>query len=77
MAKLNHVLAAMRSGATLHCSLAKKPSWELHDGMTTITVSTRTVQAAIKRGLIEGTGDCLLSDVPSQTWRYSADRHKR
>ncbi len=74
--KLDHILNALRGGATLHCSLAKKPSWELHDGTTVTTVSATTVRAAMKRGVIAGAGDCLFDDVPSQTWRYSADRCK-
>jgi hypothetical protein len=68
--KLDHVLAALRNGATLHLSLAKKPSWELRDDATMVTISSRAVQAAIRRGVIEGAGDSLFSDVPSQIWRW-------
>ena len=72
--KLDHVLAALRDGAVLHHNLAdKSPPWKLHTGTTVVTVSGRTVQAAIKRGVIEGSGDSLLADVPSQTWKWCGD----
>jgi hypothetical protein len=71
MAKLSYVLnTMMRNGAVLHLSLAKSPTWELHDGTTVIRVSTRTAQAALKRKAIVGVGDSLFADTLSQTWRY-------
>ena len=68
--KLNQVLNALRNGAVLHLSLADKPTWKLNNGVTEITVSSRTVQAALKRKAIVGVGDSLFADTPSQTWRY-------
>jgi hypothetical protein len=70
--KLAHIIDALRSGATLHHSLVKGPHWELHDKNSIRTVSSRAVQALLRRGVIEPTRDSLLTDdVPSQTWRAS------
>jgi hypothetical protein len=68
--KLDQFLAAMRSGATLHLSLAKGRHWELHTDASVIAVGGGTVRAAIKRGAIAGSGDCLFTELPSQTWRW-------
>jgi hypothetical protein len=58
--KLASVLDALRSGAHLHLSLAKKPTWCLawdipNDGVTVLPISSRVV----------------FAEVPSQTWRYA------
>jgi hypothetical protein len=71
MARLSYVLNTMRNGAVLHLSLAKKPTWELNNGITAVRVSSRTVQAALKRRAIVGAGDSLFADTLSQTWRYT------
>jgi hypothetical protein len=70
--KLVHILDALRNGAVLHHSLVKGPRWELHvDNGAITTVSTRVVQALLKRGAIVPCGDALFPDVPSQTWHAS------
>jgi hypothetical protein len=65
------VLNTMRNGAGLHLSLAKKSTWELNDGIAAIRVSSRTVQAALKRRAIVGADDSLFADTPAQTWHYT------
>jgi hypothetical protein len=69
--KLSHVLEALSNGATLHLSLADKPTWKLNDRVTEVTVRSTTVQTMIKRGNIKGNGDSLFSDIASQTWVYA------
>jgi hypothetical protein len=68
--KLDDVLNVMRRGATLHLSLADKPTWKLNNGVTEVTVNSRAVQSMLKRGAIVGNGDSLFSDIPSQTFRF-------
>jgi hypothetical protein len=68
---LAKALTAMRDGAVLHLTLADGPRWQLHDGVTVVTVSSTIVRAMMKRGRIKGAGDSLFDDVPSQIWRYS------
>ena len=70
--KLSDILDKMRDGAAvLRLSLADKPTWKLHSGTDEKTVSSRSVQAAIKRGAIIGADDTLFADTPSQTWIYT------
>jgi hypothetical protein len=69
--KLTSVLTEMRAGAVLRLSFDEHPTWELDNGVSVIRVSSRTVQAAIKRQAIVGVGDTLFGDIPSQTWRYA------
>jgi hypothetical protein len=68
--KLDDVLNVMRRGATLHLSLADKPTWKLNNGVTEVTINSRAVQSMLKRGAIVGNGDSLFSDIPSQTFRF-------
>jgi hypothetical protein len=67
--KLAQIINALRAGAVLHHSLVKGPHWELHAGDIVVTVSTRAVQALLKRGAIVPAGDSLFPNIPSQTWR--------
>jgi hypothetical protein len=69
--KLNDIVEALRKGAVLHLTLADKPTWKLNDGVTEVTVSSKTVQAMRNRGAITGAGDSLFAEIPSQTWRYN------
>jgi hypothetical protein len=69
-------LNVMRRGATLHLTLADKPTWKLNNGVTEVTVNSRAVQSMLKRGAIVGNGDSLFSDIPSQTFRFRPHLHE-
>jgi N-terminal domain of anti-restriction factor ArdC len=58
-------------------TMTNRPYWELHYGGGAITtVSTRTVQALLKRGAIVP-GDSLFPDsIPSQTWRSNTVKRR-
>ena len=72
--KLDDVLIAMRNGAVPYLTFADKPTWQLNNGVTEVTIDCRTVRAAIRRGEIVGAGDSLFADIPSQTWRCSREK---
>jgi hypothetical protein len=67
----NFVIACMRDGATLHLAFQRGgPVWSLSDGRR-ITDDVARVVIADHR--VVGVGDCLLKNLPSQTYRYVAD----
>jgi hypothetical protein len=69
--KLSYVLEALKNGAVLHHSLARKPTWELYNGTTIKTVSSTQMKCLLKREAIVSAGDSLFAEIPAQTWRYA------
>lgn len=67
--RMQGVLAAMRTGATLHSSFGRQgPRWALSDGAR---VDETVARAVIGRLDVEPMDDALLPDhVPSQSYRH-------
>jgi len=65
---VEHVVALMRAGASLHCThRPKSADWALSTGFA---VSEHVAHLVIKRADIVGVGDCLFGPELSQTWRF-------
>ena len=67
-ANITRTLNAMKDGADLVMSYEHgRPIWELSTGFF---ITKEAAAAAINDPHVVGTGDCLFSNVPSQTYRW-------